>query len=476
MSDTPSAGGVETKQSRTSNPTLELDLPPRWSQLGVSCPAGVVSPASETEIVDALRYASDNRLQVLPVAGGQAPYVSIDENTLVLNMRKFNNISVGVAEGTITFGGGAIAAEVIDACAAEGVYTLTPNSNAVGMVGFLLGGGSTALNGIHGLAADHILSVRIITATSRILTLDNSSTDDEADLFATLRGAGHGLGVITSITMPIFPVSDLNLENNCAWVRRLMFPVSAAKTAAHAFLHLVSLQETNNARLVTTLVFMRAPPGTAHTGEPIMALTAAYYGPAHKAKDVTAAALNFTVFKHATSDRTTTIPFHEMNDRLSFLNVNTGYKKLGNALLRSVDVESLQRAFDAWIAFGDKHEDARARSIMMWGGWHVVPSRSTLSERNIFLPEDGRSVYLENVVWFAEDKTVEAAMGFVEDMLDVPRKMDRDEGVAAATFATGQRAGGGIREKYSERAIMEINRVKRVWDGRGLFWWPGSDY
>src|SRR4051812_29625912 len=96
---------------------------------------------------------------------------------------------------------------------------VVPNSNAVGMVGFLLGGGATPFQGIHGLAADHIKELRVITADGRILTLSPSSTGAEGDLFTTIRGAGHGLGIITSVTMPSYPTLSLNMASNCAWVR-----------------------------------------------------------------------------------------------------------------------------------------------------------------------------------------------------------------------------------------------------------------
>src|ERR1700753_3948570 len=70
----------------------------------------------------------------------------------------------------------------------------TPNSNAVGMVGAFVGGGSSAWNGIHGFAIDNVLSIRLVTASCSILTLAPGSSDpDEAALFNALCGAGHGL-------------------------------------------------------------------------------------------------------------------------------------------------------------------------------------------------------------------------------------------------------------------------------------------
>ncbi|KAL6228830.1 hypothetical protein BDW75DRAFT_246284 [Aspergillus navahoensis] len=294
------------------------DAPTRWSQLGASRPAMVVVPSSEEEIIAALRLAPTKHLQVIPVGGGHSAFVPINTKTMLLDMRKFNHVSVGT--GSVTIGGGSIARDVIRACAAKQCYTLTPNSNAVGMIGFLLGGGASPLTGIHGLAADHIMEIRMITADGRTLYLSSSSTGAERDLFAALRGAGHGLGVITSVTMPTFPISSLNMPDNCVWVRRITFPLAAVDHATMAFLKLQKrVTGRQNPRLLSSIMFLRAPPGSPQVGEPLIFLTAAYYGPPSDAERYTAELFDPAVLQPSIAANSSTIPLQKMNDGTEFL-------------------------------------------------------------------------------------------------------------------------------------------------------------
>jgi FAD/FMN-containing dehydrogenase len=104
----------------SKSPTT-AEAPARWSQLGVSHPAAVVIPSSEKEIISVLRLAATKKLQVIPMAGAHSPFVPISERSLLLDMRNFRHVSV--TPGSVTFGGGSTAGDVIKACATEQCYT-----------------------------------------------------------------------------------------------------------------------------------------------------------------------------------------------------------------------------------------------------------------------------------------------------------------------------------------------------------------
>ncbi|GAM40286.1 hypothetical protein TCE0_038r12523 [Talaromyces pinophilus] len=388
------------------------DVPDRWSQLGVSHPAMVIVPSSEDEIIAAIQLATTENLRVIPVGGGHSPFVPINEKSLLLDMRKFNHVSVGT--GSVTIGGGSTAGDVIRACAEKQCYTLTPNSNAVGMVGFLLGGGSSLFNGIHGLAAEHIIEVRMITGDGRSLHLSSSSTGIERDLFSVIRGAGHGFGVITSLTMPTFSIFLLNMPNNSVSVRRITFSLAAVDHATMAFL---KIQErgagSSNPRLLTSII---------------------------------------------------------LNDVTEPLNITGGFKQLGNALVASVDLEGIRRGVHAWLRFGDDHPDAKAHTIIFWGTWSPSPMPGSP-----FLQGNDRKAFLQVLVWYTERKTHDPARKFMEDLLHVGRVNDTNNGIAPLTFPNNQLLGGNIGEIYSPKAVQEIKRVKALWDSKNLFWSPAVD-
>lgn len=55
------------------------------------------------------------------------------------------------------------------------------------IIGPLMGGGHSALQGFHGFVSDNILSARVILADGSAVT---ASDEDNCDLFWALRGAG----------------------------------------------------------------------------------------------------------------------------------------------------------------------------------------------------------------------------------------------------------------------------------------------
>lgn len=74
----------------------------------------------------------------------------------------------------------------------------------VGLVGgYAQGGGHSPLTSLYGLAADHVLSLNLITSSGHFLT---ASPTTNSSLFWALRGGGGGtFGVVTSMTVKAFP-------------------------------------------------------------------------------------------------------------------------------------------------------------------------------------------------------------------------------------------------------------------------------
>jgi FAD/FMN-containing dehydrogenase len=79
----------------------------------------------------------------------------------------------------------------------------TAGASTVGYIPFLLGGGSTWMTGMYGLAVDNLISARIVTATKGLVV---ASETENADLFWALRGAGQFFGIVTEVTTKMFPL------------------------------------------------------------------------------------------------------------------------------------------------------------------------------------------------------------------------------------------------------------------------------
>jgi FAD/FMN-containing dehydrogenase len=97
-------------------------------------------------------------------------------------------------------------AEVVDAAAEHGLAALAGSSPDVGVVGYSLGGGISWLSRKHGLAANNLLAVELVTADGRLV---QASEDVHPDLFWALRGGGGNFGVATEFEFRMQPVDTV---------------------------------------------------------------------------------------------------------------------------------------------------------------------------------------------------------------------------------------------------------------------------
>jgi FAD/FMN-containing dehydrogenase len=126
-----------------SKPVLESVS--RWSSTGIiERPALTIIPNTEEDIIKTIEYAKEHALQLLPVGGGHGFLAPITSKTLYLDLKRFNKVEVDSDNQTVAVGGGAVTSDLIKTCTERGFYTTWPNSNAVGVVGCILGGGNVS--------------------------------------------------------------------------------------------------------------------------------------------------------------------------------------------------------------------------------------------------------------------------------------------------------------------------------------------
>jgi FAD/FMN-containing dehydrogenase len=98
------------------------DLISRWSDIGVSAPAAVITPSTVDDVVEVVKFASKNGFRVLPENGAHSTFVRIDNKTIYLNMKKLGSISIDKANSCVSVGGGTTTGELLRACTSEGYY------------------------------------------------------------------------------------------------------------------------------------------------------------------------------------------------------------------------------------------------------------------------------------------------------------------------------------------------------------------
>ena len=96
--------------------------------------------------------------------------------------------------------------EVTDASSPHGLFPLSGSSPDVGVVGYTLGGGLSWLARKHGLAANSVTAIELVTADGELL---RATADEHAGLFWALRGGGGNFGVVTAMEFRLFEYGEV---------------------------------------------------------------------------------------------------------------------------------------------------------------------------------------------------------------------------------------------------------------------------
>lgn len=467
-----SLNGLESLQCEfvvpsQTNPFQEIS---RWSNTNIDRPALIVTPRNEQDVQEAIRIARDNNLTIIAGGGGHGTFVPVGANNLYLEMIKFKTIQLDKEHGTVRVGGGVTSGELLKALAAEGYYTPLPNSNAVGVVGCVIGGGTTPLNGIHGWMADIVISFRLVTSEGNIVEVGPSASGIEANLFSALCGAGHGLGIITAITTSAYPISSLSMTDDKIWVRSLIFQESGIDAAAQAFLD-VSVSQPSPAAS-TSLTFMRSPPGTPAAGMPVIILGRTYFGSEKEAEERSAVMFQKEVVTRALKENTEMMSMANLNDRFEPQNTHGGHKAIGSCRLKHLDVETIKASFERWRSATETYPDAQ-RSILSISSFdnteHIRLGQTSINASK-FLESRNRAFSAMAVVVCIKEVTMTAMMGFLDDTMAEFRK--GDAGTPPRSFPNNLRFGMDLEEMFDQDKLVELRRVKQIWDADRIFWSP----
>ncbi|KAL7946320.1 FAD-binding domain-containing protein [Trichoderma barbatum] len=456
------------------------ELLSRWSDTFVeSPPAIIISPNTEQDVVSAVKFAKLNNLSIVPTGGRHGSAIPIHSRVLYMDLKNLQSIKLDTPKEQVHVGGGVLTGDLLRHLSEQGYFTAIVNSNAVGVVGSLLGGGNTSVNGLVGWMADSVLSLRVVTAAGEVLQVGSSSTGDELALFNALCGAGHGLCVVVAATMRVYPLSSLNLSpaskddaTPSIWSRTMIFLPTAIDAAIDAFLAFVPPPDPMN----ITFGFARGPPGTPLAGKPIIVLTGTYYGPTSEAEASPAGAslLSPSLVEKAIKADTIQIPFSNVNNGIEPMNAHGGFKSMYSARIARLSPQSVKTAFAKYLAVTDKYPDG-ARTALMFHSFN--PSKlaelgTTPEGKGKFFEARDRGFCTVGVSWCSEPATREALTTFFDEATAILQKQDEDDGLPPRAFSGIMKFLPGRRDLLLEERLAELDRLHKKWNGDELFWSP----
>jgi FAD/FMN-containing dehydrogenase len=170
-------------------------------------PAAIARCTGAADVLACVRFAREHDLLVSVRGGGHSlAGKAVCDDGLVIDLSGMKGIRVDPVGRVARAQPGLILREFDREAQAFGLATTLGTVSMTGIAGLTLGGGLGWLMGKFGLACDNVLSLDVVTADARLLTV---SAEQHSDLYWGMRGAGPNFGVATSFEYRLYPLGPV---------------------------------------------------------------------------------------------------------------------------------------------------------------------------------------------------------------------------------------------------------------------------
>jgi hypothetical protein len=171
-------------------------------------PEAVVEAAGVEDVQAVVRWAAREGLRVAPQATGHGSEALAPlDGVVLLKTSRLRGIEIRPETGAVRVEAGAVAGDIAAAADAHGLAPVLGLAPTVGVTGFTLGGGTGWLSRAHGVAANNVRALEVVTAAGERLRVDARS---EPDLFWALRGGGGRFAIVTALELEAHPVAEVS--------------------------------------------------------------------------------------------------------------------------------------------------------------------------------------------------------------------------------------------------------------------------
>jgi FAD/FMN-containing dehydrogenase len=240
-------------------------------------PAVIVQCEEVADVVRALRFARERGLEVAVRGGGHSVAgMALTEGGVVIDLRRMNAVQVDPEAKVAIVEGGATMSHLDRACEPHGLATTGGRVSTTGVGGFTLGGGTGWLDRKFGLACDNLLAADLVTADGQTV---RASDDENPDLFWALHGGGGNFGVVTSLTLRLYPLPAATLG-------MLLFPPERGPEVTRVYRDVLAAGPDE---LGGGLIYLTGPQGEDFVPEQLvdrltLAIVVTYAGPEDEAR------------------------------------------------------------------------------------------------------------------------------------------------------------------------------------------------
>jgi FAD/FMN-containing dehydrogenase len=178
-----------------------------WNLAADQRPEAVVLPETDTDVAFAVAYAREAGLRVSVQGTGHNPMPLGDmAGSLLIKTSRMRQVDIDPRGRRARVQAGAIWSDVAAPANKHGLAALVGSSPDVGVVGYSLGGGIGYLGRKHGIQANSVTAIELVTADGDHVRVDAAN---DPDLFWALRGGGGNFGVVTAMEFRLYPVESV---------------------------------------------------------------------------------------------------------------------------------------------------------------------------------------------------------------------------------------------------------------------------
>ncbi len=197
-----------------------------WNLAVDQRPAAVALPESAADVAAIVAFARATGLRVAPQGTGHNAAAMGDlHDTILLKTERMREVTIDPVSRVARAEAGVIWIEVVEAAAEHGLAALAGSSPDVGVVGYTLGGGLSWLARKHGIGANQVTAIEVVTASGDLVRTDWAN---EPELFWALRGGGGSFAIVTAIEFNLFPITEV-------YAGILWFPIDRATEILRAW-------------------------------------------------------------------------------------------------------------------------------------------------------------------------------------------------------------------------------------------------
>ena len=197
-----------------------------WNLAVDQQPAAVARPRTADDVIAIVAWARAEGLRIAAQGTGHgASSLTSLGNTVLVKTARLSDVQIDPELLRARVGAGTVWGDAVAAAAKFGLAALAGSAPDVGVVGYTLGGGISWLARRHGLAANSVLAIELVTAAGGLVRADHYH---EPDLFWALRGGGGALGVVTALEFELYPIAEV-------YAGTLFWPIEQAETVLNTW-------------------------------------------------------------------------------------------------------------------------------------------------------------------------------------------------------------------------------------------------